>query len=86
MPLVGSDNIGVEPTGAVPESELGVGIRAGLHGHLIGLLGLALGEMWRLDELAADCAQDGVYDFMVVAKPLNVVGGVGTPANATAIK
>ncbi|MBX6751563.1 MAG: cyclase family protein, partial [Micromonosporaceae bacterium] len=46
----------------------------------------ALGEMWALHELADDCAADGVYEFMVTAKPLNLVGGVGSTANAMAIK
>jgi putative transposase len=29
--------------------------------------------------------RDGVYDFLMVAKPLYVVGGIGSPANAIAI-
>jgi hypothetical protein len=42
--------------------------------------------LWDLEALAADCATTGVYDCMIVAKPLNLVGGVGSPANAVAIK
>lgn len=57
-----------------------------LHRQLIPLLGLALGEMWALDDLAADCAADGVWEFMVVSSPMMLVGGVGSPANAVAIK
>ncbi|MCC6917657.1 MAG: cyclase family protein [Alphaproteobacteria bacterium] len=57
-----------------------------IHRPLIGLLGLVLGELWKLDELAADCAADGVYEFMVTVKPLNLLGGVGSPPNAIAIK
>ena len=30
-----------------------------------------------LDELAGDCAADGVYEFLFVAEPLPVVGGAG---------
>ena len=52
----------------------------------IALLGLCIGELWDLEALAADCATTGVYDCMIVAKPLNLVGGVGSPANAVAIK
>ena len=48
--------------------------------------GMALGELWKLDELAADCAADGVYDFFLTCKPLNIPGGVGSPPNAIAIK
>lgn len=57
-----------------------------LHRPLIALLGMVLGELWRLDELAAACAADARYEFFVCAKPLNLVGGVGSPANAVAVK
>jgi kynurenine formamidase len=56
-----------------------------LHRPLIALLGLALGELWKLDELADDCADNGRYDFFLTCKPLNIVGGVGSPPNAMAI-
>ena len=57
-----------------------------LHRPLIALLGMAMGELWKLDELAEACAADGVYDFFVTCKPLNIVGAVGSPPNAIAIK
>jgi hypothetical protein len=57
-----------------------------LHWPLIALLGMHLGELWRLDELADECAADGRYEFMLVAKPLNLLGGFGSPANAVAIR
>ncbi len=57
-----------------------------MHPEMLGLLGLALGELWRLDELADDCAQDGRSEFMLVISPLHQVGGVASPANATAVK
>jgi hypothetical protein len=88
IPMIATDNLGVEvgrTPGAVA-SEFGVSFFDRLHDQLIPLLGMALGELWKLDELAADCAADGVYDFLLVAKPLNLTGGVGSPANATAIK
>lgn len=49
-------------------------------------LGLPLGEFWVLDELAADCAEDGRYEFMLVAPPLNIPAAVGSPINPIAIK
>jgi hypothetical protein len=52
----------------------------------IPLLGMALGELWDMEALAEDCLADGVWEFLLVAKPLYVNGGVGTPANALAIK
>ncbi|WP_213450553.1 cyclase family protein [Rhizomonospora bruguierae] len=66
--------------------ERGVNHSGMLHRPLIALLGMAMGELWKLDELAADCARDGRYDFFLTCKPLNIVGGVGSPPNALAIK
>jgi hypothetical protein len=57
-----------------------------MHRPLIALLGLIIGELWKLDELARDCAADGRHEFLVTAKPLNLLGGVGSPPNAMAVK
>jgi kynurenine formamidase len=56
--------------------------------HLLTLrdMGLMLGEFWFLDALADDCAEDGVYEFQLVAPPLRVTGGVGSPVNPIALK
>ena len=47
---------------------------------------MALGELWHLDDLAADCMVDGVYEFFLASAPLNVRGGIGSPPNALAVK
>jgi kynurenine formamidase len=57
-----------------------------LHWRVIPLLGLAVGEMFVLDALAADCAADRIYEGLFTAAPINKVGGSGSPANALAIK
>jgi kynurenine formamidase len=57
-----------------------------LHYRLIPLLGMAVGELFALDALAADCAADGLYEGLFTAAPLNKVGGSGSPANALAVK
>ena len=57
-----------------------------LHRVLIGQFGMALGELWWLDDLAADCDRDGVCEFFLTSAPLNVPGGIGSPPNALAIK
>ena len=57
-----------------------------LHQVAIPHIGLFLGEMWDLDVLAADCAQDGVYDIRLTAAPLPVTGAVGAPVNPIAVK
>jgi kynurenine formamidase len=57
-----------------------------LHHKLLGRLGIPIGELWWLDELADDCSADGTYDFLFTSAPIHVKGGVGSPANALAIK
>lgn len=56
--------------------------------HMVALrdMGLTLGEMFDLDALAQDCAQDGVYEFFFSAPPLRVTGGIGSPLNPLAVK
>lgn len=56
--------------------------------HMLALrdMGMPLGELWDLEELAADCAGDGVSEFMLVAPPLPVTGAVGAPVNPYALK
>ncbi|MBO0804082.1 MAG: cyclase family protein [Nocardiopsaceae bacterium] len=94
--VVASDNAGVEAHPVNPDSgfvipgepvpERGPSHNGMMHRPLIALLGLFLGECWKLDELAEACAADGTYEFLLTAKPLNLIGGVGSPANALAVK
>jgi kynurenine formamidase len=57
-----------------------------LHRRLIPGLGMPLGELWDLDELADACEADRRYECCVVSVPLRVVGGVASPANVMAIR
>ena len=57
-----------------------------LHHWIIGRFGMAIGEMFQLGPLTADCAADGVYECFFTGAPLNVQGGTGSPPNALAIK
>ncbi|GAA1816904.1 cyclase family protein [Actinomadura chokoriensis] len=94
--MVASDDLGVESHPVNPDSglvdpdepppERGVVHNGMMHRPLIALLGLFLGELWNLEALAADCHDDRRYEFMLTAKPLNLIGGVGSPPNAMAIK
>jgi len=96
IPLIAADNLAVECYPPIPDSpfisaaEAQGAPRSGhsgmMHRVVIPLLGLALGELWQLDPLADDCARDGVWEFLVAASPLNLRGGVGSPANALAVK
>jgi kynurenine formamidase len=79
LAAIASDNVALE---ALP-----VDVQVGFqHRRLIALQGMPIGEVWDLDALAQDCAQDGVYECMLVSAPLNLPGGVGSPPNAYAIK
>jgi kynurenine formamidase len=57
-----------------------------LHRILIPYVGILMGEIFDFEELAKDCAGDGVYEFMFVAPPLTITGAVGSPVNPQAIK
>ena len=57
-----------------------------LHRRLIPGLGLAVGELFDFNALADQCAVENRWSFLFVAVPMNVPGGVGSPANAVAIR
>jgi kynurenine formamidase len=56
--------------------------------HMLQLrdMGLLQGQVWNLDALAADCAADGQYDFLLSATPLPLTHAVGAPVAPTAVK
>jgi kynurenine formamidase len=56
--------------------------------HMIHLrdMGLAQGQIWALDDLAADCAADGQFDFLLTATPIPLTGASGGMVAPTAIK
>jgi len=49
-------------------------------------LGLLVGELFDLDELAADCAADGQWEGLFVAAPMPIVGASGSPLNPIVVK
>ena len=62
------------------------GVALPLHNALMRNLGVTLTEIAWLDDLAADCAEDGQYTFLYTAAPLKVVNGTGAPVNPIVIK
>ena len=56
------------------------------HWVVIPAMGLCMGEIFYLKELAEDCAADGVYEFFFCAPPLVISRGTGSPINPQAIK
>jgi hypothetical protein len=53
---------------------------------VIPAMGLCMGEIFYLKELAEDCASDKVYEFFFCGPPLAITGGTGSPINPQAIK
>lgn len=56
-----------------------------LHVKLIRDLGLTIGEVWWLEDLAAECVKQDRWEFFLSAPPMNVTGGSGSLINPTAI-
>jgi kynurenine formamidase len=76
-----SDNAAIEALpGEIP------GVALPVHMVLIRDMGMTLGEIFDLEELAADCEADGVWEFFFTAPALKVTRGVGSPLNPLAIK
>jgi kynurenine formamidase len=78
---LGCDNWGVE---VVPPEVRGTMLP--LHLVLIRDLGLTIGEMFDLEALADDCAEDGRSEFFFCGQALKFTGGAGSPLNPLAIK
>ena len=56
------------------------------HWICIPIMGLTMGEIFKLDELAKACAGDQTYEFMFIAPALPITGAVGSPVNPIAIR
>jgi kynurenine formamidase len=81
IPSLVTDTMGNEVT-----FDPATGFKLLLHCALMRNLGIAMGELALLDDLAADCAQDGQYTFLYVAAPLKIARASGSPVNPVVIK
>ena len=59
-------------------------LRWGVHG-VIPSFGVALLDNALLEPLATACAEEQRYEFMLIAVPLKVARGTGSPINPIAI-
>lgn len=81
--LVGADNLAVENVAQVVE---GTSYVLPLHGAFLWDLGLPFNETLDLSALAAQCAEDGIYDSLSTAAPLHVKRATGGPFNLVVLK
>lgn len=80
---VASDNMAVE---CLDMPALTGEIVLPLHMLCLRDMGMPLGELFDLERLASDCADDKRYTFMFAAPPLGIVGGFGSPVNPMIFK
>lgn len=76
-----SDNWAIEVLPGEIETEL-----LPVHMVLIRDMGMTLGEILDFEELADDCAADGVSEFFFCGPPIKFSRAVGSPINPLAIK
>ena len=82
LAALASDTWGCE----VRPNESEPGINQPWHWITIPMMGMTMGEIFYVKDLAEDCAADKVYEFLFVAPALPITGAVGSPTNPLAIK
>jgi kynurenine formamidase len=82
LAALASDTWGCE----VRPNESEQGINQPWHWITIPIMGMTMGEIFYVKDLAEDCAADKVYEFLFVAPALPITGAVGSPTNPLAIK
>jgi len=78
-----SDNMAVEAPDGYGETHGGCS-RLPIHRHCLFRLGVHLGEIWYLSELARALHERGRSRFLLTAPPLRMPGAVGSPATPIA--
>ena len=80
---IASDNIAVESVGKhFPEGYVGSNLP--LHEHCLFKLGIPLGELWLLADLAEWLRSNDRFRFLLTAPPLRLPGAVGSPVTPVA--
>lgn len=78
-----ADNLAVEGVGKnIPHDYLGSSLP--LHEHCLFKLGVHLGELWFLADLAKWLKENGRFSFLLTAPPLRLPGAVGSPVTPVA--
>lgn len=85
--LLGADNVALEAVPATPECNAFYQVEAvPMHIGVLSMLGVPIIELMDLDELAKDCAEDGVYEFALSFAPFRYHNASGGLVSPTAIK
>jgi len=79
--VVCCDNIAVEVLPGEIHGEI-----LPVHMILLRDMGMTLGEILDFEELAEDCARDGVYEFFFCGPPIKFSRALGSPINPLAMK
>ena len=79
-----SDNVAVEQSSSVAREMTERGPVLPLHEHCLFKIGVPLGELWHLSELAGWLRENGRSRFFLTAPPLRMPGAVGSPATPVA--
>ncbi len=79
-----SDNVAVEQSSSVAREMSEPGPVLPLHEHCLFKIGVPLGELWYLSNLAAWLRGSGRSRFLLTAPPLRMPGAVGSPATPVA--
>ena len=82
LAALASDTWGCE----VRPNETEAGISQPWHWITIPMMGMTMGEIFYVKELAEDCAADKAYEFLFVGPAIPITGAVGSPTNPLAIK
>ena len=88
LALIAADNFALECLPPVPDTPFlhsAPNDRGMMHQQLLAKLGMPLGELWWLGPLSRHMKTTGNRDALISIKPLNITGGTGSPANATAV-
>lgn len=83
IPMIGADNVAVEKVTQTVGDDTFV---LPLHGALLRDLGVSLNEILWLEDLASQCADDGIYEFLLTSAPLHVERATGGPVNPVVLK
>ena len=76
--VIVSDNLAVENSRGDGDTQGGRS-HLPIHRHCLFRLGVNLGELWHLTELAAELSRQNRFRFLLTAPPLRMPGAVGSP-------